>query len=864
MIGRTLAHYRITAAIGAGGMGEVFRATDTRLGRDVALKLLPEAFAQDPDRLARFEREARLLASLNHSGIAHLYGFESATLEEGTTAHVLAMELVEGEDLAERLKRGPIPVDEAIGIAKQVAEALEEAHEKGVVHRDLKPANVKVTPEGKVKVLDFGLAKAWDGRDAASSDLSQSPTLAHTGTAAGLILGTAAYMSPEQARGRAVDKRSDVWAFGVLLFEMLTGRRLFDGETVSDVLAAVLTREPEWAALPSQLPWRVDELLRRCLERNPRNRLHDVADARLALEDVLAGRPEGPPAARLGKGAGRPSRRVLLWAIPLALAAGAAIGVFGARWSRPAATAVTFERLTFRPGHFANARFAPDGQTVFYTASWDGHPRELFQSRPRAGELSLGLRGTNLLSVSRDGELALLLPKLMSVPYYQRGTLAVVSASGGTPRELADDVINADWAPDGKSLAVIRDLGGRLCLEFPLGERRYEAEGPLYFPRVSPDGERVALFEREKDTLSLVVLDRGGRRTVLSPGWSDWWNLAWTPDGREIWFGAAHAGAAAGLYAVDLHGRVRDLWSAPGTLEIHDVAADGRALVARVAVRMHVFGRSARGTERKLSWLESTSVVDLSADGRLALLRENSEREGGRSGVFLRDTEGAPPVRLGEGLAEELSPDGKWALTLRGSQVVALPTGSGAPRSRDTGLASLSSARFMPDGQLLVAGRAAGGRTRLYAVRLEGEAPPRPIGDEFDPGFEASPWSRAPLALSHDGRLAAVGLASGGVRLIPLDGSKARDLAGAVVNERPLQWTADASKLYVLDPTDIPARVLLVDVATGRRQVVLEIHPHDSSGVYNIEDVALTPDAAAYAYDYQQFQSDLYVVTGLR
>jgi len=283
--GSSLAHYRIGAAIGAGGMGEVYRATDTRLGRDVALKLLPEALASDRDRLARFEREAKLLASLNHPGIAHLYGFEEVTLDGGAKAHVLEMELVEGEDLAERLKRGAIPIDEALAIARQAAEALEEAHEKGIVHRDLKPANVKVTPDGRVKLLDFGLAKAWTGEAASatsSSDLSQSPTLAHTGTAAGLILGTAAYMAPEQARGKGVDKRADIWAFGVLLWEMLAGQRLFVGETVSDVLAAVLTRELDWSALPPRTPKHLRELLRRCLERNPRNRLRDIGDARSA------------------------------------------------------------------------------------------------------------------------------------------------------------------------------------------------------------------------------------------------------------------------------------------------------------------------------------------------------------------------------------------------------------------------------------------------------------------------------------------------------------------------------------------------------------------------------------------------------
>ena len=272
----------VVSPLGAGGMGEVSRATDTKLGRDVAIKVLPAELAQDKERLVRFEREAKLLASLNHSNIAHVYGFENATLADGSAYHFLAMELVPGEDLAERLTRGAIPVDEAIAIAKQIAEALEEAHEHGIVHRDLKPANVKLTPDGKVKVLDFGLAKAWSGGgpgSGSSSDLSQSPTLGHTGTAAGIILGTAAYMAPEQARGKVVDKRADIWALGVVLWEMLTGRRLFVGETVSDVLAGVLKTDVDFGALPAETPPAVRRLLRRCLERDPRSRLHDVADA---------------------------------------------------------------------------------------------------------------------------------------------------------------------------------------------------------------------------------------------------------------------------------------------------------------------------------------------------------------------------------------------------------------------------------------------------------------------------------------------------------------------------------------------------------------------------------------------------------
>jgi serine/threonine-protein kinase len=278
--GQRLGPYAIVAPIGAGGMGEVWRATDTKLQRDVAIKVLPAEVAGDAARLARFEREAQLLAALNHPNIAAIHG-----LEEAGGKPFLVLELVAGEDLAERLKRGPLAVDDAVEVARQVAEALEEAHERGVVHRDLKPANVKLTPDGKVKVLDFGLAKAWVGEGAPGSaaDLSQSPTLAHTGTAAGMILGTAAYMSPEQARGKPVDKRADVWAFGALLHELLTGRPLFTGETVSDVLAAVLTREPDWAALPAATPRSVRLLLQRCLERDPKRRLRDIGEARIAL-----------------------------------------------------------------------------------------------------------------------------------------------------------------------------------------------------------------------------------------------------------------------------------------------------------------------------------------------------------------------------------------------------------------------------------------------------------------------------------------------------------------------------------------------------------------------------------------------------
>ena len=281
--GSALLHYRIVAPLGAGGMGEVYRALDTTLGREVAIKVLPTAFAADAERLARFEREARLLASLNHPNIAAVYG-----LHEIGGNRFLAMELVPGETLADRLARGRLPVDEALAIARQIADALAAAHDQGVIHRDLKPGNVQVTGDGRVKVLDFGLAKGLEAQASGSGDLAHSPTLTFGATVEGVILGTAAYMSPEQARGRAVDRRTDTWAFGAVLFEMLTGRKLFDGPTVPDVLAAVLRAEPDLAALPAAIPAQVKDLVARCLVRDPRRRLQSMGEARIVLEDALA------------------------------------------------------------------------------------------------------------------------------------------------------------------------------------------------------------------------------------------------------------------------------------------------------------------------------------------------------------------------------------------------------------------------------------------------------------------------------------------------------------------------------------------------------------------------------------------------
>jgi serine/threonine protein kinase len=381
MIGTKLAHFTITAHLGSGGMGDVYQATDSKLGRSVAIKLLTEAFTHDTERAARFEREARVLASLNHPNIAAIYG-----IEQSGDRKFLVMELVPGETLAERIKRGPIPVQEALEIAKQIAEALEAAHdsEKSIIHRDLKPANVKITPDGKVKVLDFGLAKAF-AAEASKVNLSQSPTLSMAATNAGVILGTAAYMSPEQAKGRTVDKRTDIFAFGCVLYEMLTGRAAFEGDDVQDILGAVLKSEPDWTRLPAETPPGVRKLLRLCLEKNAKNRRSDATDVRLDIEQALA-EPEAAPATPPARGAR------LAWMASLAVAALliVALGIPALRYLRetppPSPPEMRTEIVTPATTDPISFALSPDGRQIVFVASGDGAPtaRNCITSGPMA------------------------------------------------------------------------------------------------------------------------------------------------------------------------------------------------------------------------------------------------------------------------------------------------------------------------------------------------------------------------------------------------------------------------------------------------------------------------------------------------
>ena len=515
-VGSRLGHYDVTALIGEGGMGQVYQATDTKLNRQVALKILPEAFATDPDRLARFQREAQVLASLNHPNIAAIYG-----LEEADDTRALVLELVEGPTLADRITQGPVPVDDALPIAKQIAEALEAAHEAGVIHRDLKPANIKVKDDGTVKVLDFGLAKALD--TAPQGDPSQSPTLTAAATQMGVIMGTAAYMSPEQARGSAADKRADIWAFGCVLFEMLTAQRVFKGGTVSDVLAAVLRVDPEWQTLPPDVHPRLRLMLERCLEKKPKNRYHDIADARVDVQAVLAdpqgGRPPEPEAIPTAPPWG-------LRAVAAVAVAATVVGAVAGRVLRPLdAGEVSHLSLVTGDEFFGSAEglnISGDGSQVVYRAGGQLNLRQMQspESTPIRG--TEGFPGGPFFS-----------PNGQSIGYFDDGEIRRIAVSGGTPVSLAEVVSphGASWYADGTIVFASESGIWRVSENGGDTEHLVQLEDAerVYGPQVLPNGESVLFTLLSTamgsgaaawDAAQVVVqsLETGDRRTIIDGG----------------------------------------------------------------------------------------------------------------------------------------------------------------------------------------------------------------------------------------------------------------------------------------------------------------------------------------------------------
>ena len=559
--GTRLGSYEVVARIGAGGMGEVYRAHDTKLKRDVAIKVLPLAFVNDPERLARFQREARMLASLNHPNIASIYG-----LEDSSKTHGLVMELVEGPTLADRIREGPIPIEEALPIARQMAEAIEYAHERGIVHRDLKPANIKATAEGTVKILDFGLAKALSG-DAGTADMANSPTISQMATEAGVLLGTAAYMSPEQAKGRSVDRRADIWAFGCVLYEMLTGKMTFRGESVPDTLAAVLRAEPDWSRLPADTPMRVRVLLQRCLQKDPRQRLRDIGEARISLEEALSGAPDAALAGAAPVTAPR-WRRALPWALACAgfIAAILLLSILIVTVNAPSAVSgpLVWKQITFSTEH-KRAPIVTDGTRVYFQSQ--GRPVEMSVNGGPTAPLRASVFGMGILDISPDGS-ELLAWKQDLNDETGRGSLWLVPVLGGYPRKLGNQIARgARWSPDGRSM-VFADLNSVYVGDADGAniQKIWEAPGAVNTPNFSPDSRHISVEVSEvgkADKIWELKVDGSSPHRVL-PDWPDHANQGngqWTPDGKHFIFVSRREGVG-NVYEL-IQPRWYEIWMKP-------------------------------------------------------------------------------------------------------------------------------------------------------------------------------------------------------------------------------------------------------------------------------------------------------------
>ena len=853
--GSRLGPYEILAPIGAGGMGEVYRARDTRLGREAALKVLPSSLSESQESLRRFEQEARAASALNHPNIVTVYEVGRAD----STSYI-AMELVEGKTVRELAATGPLSFKRTLSICAQAADGLAKAHAAGIVHRDLKPENLMVSSDGFVKILDFGLAKLVEPK---TEHESEALTMAGARTQSGIVLGTVGYMSPEQASGAPLDFRSDQFALGVILYEMVTGRRAFARATAVDTLSAILHDEPEpVASLRAETSLPLRWLIERCLAKEPDER---YASTRDLARDLAVLRDHLGETGATGIITARPARLRVLFLLA-AIAAGALLIVGGLVLGRRLETRPqpSYRQLTFRQGTIRAARFSPDGNTVVYGASWAGQPLEVLTLRPGTPESrSLGLTGGNVLGVSSSGELAVLLRHKYLGLFPGAGTLARVPLGGGAaPREVLENVDWADWAPDGGSMAVVRWVGSRQRLEFPVGKVLYETSGWISHPRVSPDGLRVAFLDHPisgDDRGSVMVVDRAGKR-ALGGSWSTVWGLAWPPGGKEIWLTAARVGSSRALHAISMSGKERLVARVTGALTLHDILRDGRVLLAQDNLHFGILALSPGAREeRELSWLDMGMVTDISADGRKILFFEVGEGGGEGYSVYVRRTDGSLPVRLGPGMAPVFSPDGTWVLTgdIRTDpmQLVLLPTGPGEPVPLTRDRIHHDSGAFFPDGKrVLFLGREPGRGNRLYVQAIFGGAP-LPVSPE-------GPFTGGPI--SPDGRFVAALGPEGKVTLYPTVPGEPVAVPGAMPMWFPIQWTPDAKFLYVFRFGELPARVFRLDPFTGRRELWKQFAPSDPAGAVEIRSIAMTPDAQSYAYTYVRILSTLYVAEGLR
>ncbi len=869
--GQRIGPYEVLSTLGAGGMGEVYRARDPRLGREVAIKVLPASFAREPERMRRFLQEARAAGSLNHPSILTVYDIGT----DIETPYIVT-ELLEGLSLRDRLDEGPLGPRRATDTALLVAQGLAAAHEKGIVHRDLKPDNLFLTRSGHVKILDFGLAKLVQAA-ALEEGTSEAPTRVPDATTPGWILGTVGYMSPEQARGLPADGRSDIFSLGAILYEMVAGRRAFKGSSPVETLSAIIREEPPELSIsaPAASP-ALDRIVRRCLEKRPDERFQSARDLAFALEaisgtsgtTVVSGIEPGPDTAP-------PPARAPRWRrwgrIALLVAAGVPLGMcmVGDK-SAPQPKVPGFHQLTYRNGFVGNARFARDGHTVVYGGTFGGEPNQVYTVRDDSPESrSLGMPKTGIAALSpATDELLLFQANANDGDGDGGAVIARMPLGGGAPRPVADSVFEADWDPEGREIAALRIADGKIRLEYPLGTMLFETAGLLSSLRVAPDGKSVAFLDhplRGDDRGAVALVTKDGKKRVLSDGWASLTGLAFDPDGDAVWFSGTRMGGMAALFRAGLEkgDEPERMYAAPQSLRLEDISRDGRVLLATTDRRMRA-ACLVVGSERPqdISVLDLSLITDLSPDGKQAVIVESGEGGGPGYSVYLKPTDGGPAVRLGEGSGSSLSPDGKFvASVLVGGEprVALLPTGVGPARTLPVqGLASIGEAHWFPDGQsLLISGNRNGEAVRLWRLPLSGGAAEPVTAEAMALG------GLAKIVMSPDGRAIATVHPAGGVALFPLDGGAPRRLAGSEKG-LPLTFAPGGKSLLVGRKEEDRLEVLSFDLASGAATVVSGRDDADAlAGAKNAAIFHLTPDGKTFCFSYSSNPSTLFAVEGL-
>lgn len=851
MTDRVIGHYRVLEKIGAGAMGEVFRARDERLGRDVALKLILASSSRNADHLRRFELEAKAAAALNHPNIVAVYDIG---LDEGIP--YIVCELLHGRTLRHRILEGALPIRTAVEYASQIVHGLIAAHERRIVHRDLKPENLFVTSEGRIKILDFGVAKLLSSPDESGRTVEDLTTV----TKSGAVIGTVAYMSPEQLRGKAVDHRSDIFSLGGIFYEMLTGHRPFRGETEVDTITAVLKDDPSEIDLEqSRIPPALRQILAHCLEKEPEKRFQSARDLGFALDTLSSS-----AGTRTAKGfLSKPRLRFLPWAIA-GLLLGLTLLLLGRRMQPLKVANPVYKRITFEEGTVYSARFAPGNRSIVFGAAWNQRPLQLFST---VGDsiLTQPLSATDasLLAISKHGELALALHGVHGGHLLiERGTLARAPLAGGSPREMLDDVPWADWDSKG-DLAVVHHVKGKDRIEYPIGHVLYESDGWISHLRISPAGMLAFIHHPAPwdDRGSVWLIDLQGRVQSLSQQeWGSADGLAWSADGKEIWFSAAGAGYTRSLFTVNTAGKIRPVLTLPMGITLQDVAEDGRVLVSLDVERLSMATSPRGGKATDISWHDWDVAKDISRDGQSVLFEDASEAAGPNYVVAIRKRDGSPPIQLGEGSAGGLSPDGQSAIAIiLGSpgSVVLYPVGPGEPRTIPiTGLERINNgvSHFLADGKrITINGNEPGHGVRCYVVDIADGKMKAVTPEGITGGLVSS--DNQYIITTDDGSSPV---------LYPIAGGPPRSIPNLDSDFTPLQWSDDGPAFYGYLRDELPARIYRVNVISGAKTLIQELQPDISAGLIAVKPIVVNHDASRFAYSYYHVRSTLYVISGLR